>query len=484
MSPSFTIAVIGDGAASALLGLHLARRITGPGLEDSVIQVLVIGPHPRVGDGTAFGTSDPGHLLNVPADSMSVVEGEPGHFVDWLRRHDPSRCDPDGFVPRREFASYLRETLAAALERTRGVSLHHLHGRATGMEAAESGVLVRLDDGRVVAADGAVLATGLPPAGVSWAPFELRHSAAFVPDPWAPRALDTMQEVGEQPDVLLVGSGLTMVDVALSLCRCADGTPRAIHVVSPSGRLPHRHRAPRLRPVVPDVTGWGDDLGSIRESVRRHVAEVVAAVGDWRPAVDGLRCRIPELWSRLSDEDRETFLRTDASDWNRMRHRIPLPAADALDGQLRSGRVTVRSGRVRAAQQLSHGVRIAFDDGSTHDFGWVVNCTGPQEDLRESAGGLLGDLLRPRDGRSLIQPGTAGMGVRTAAGRVVDSAGSTRTPIWAIGAVRRGELWESTAVPEIRGQADQLAAAILDEARQRARIGRPPVAAERSVAAG
>ena len=48
-------------------------------------------------------------------------------------------------------------------------------------------------------------------------------------------------------------------------------------------------------------------------------------------------------------------------------------------------------------------------------------------------------------------------------GRLVDSVGSTDAPIWTLGSARRGELWESTAVPEIRTQAAQVAAAVLDE---------------------
>jgi len=55
------------------------------------------------------------------------------------------------------------------------------------------------------------------------------------------------------------------------------------------------------------------------------------------------------------------------------------------------------------------------------------------------------------------------MGLRTESGRLVDSAGSTEAPIWTLGCVRRGELWESTAIPEIRAQAAQVAVSVLDE---------------------
>lgn len=54
------------------------------------------------------------------------------------------------------------------------------------------------------------------------------------------------------------------------------------------------------------------------------------------------------------------------------------------------------------------------------------------------------------------------MGVVTRDGHLIDGLGRATLPIWALGALRRGELWESTAVPEIRTQALSISASILD----------------------
>lgn len=56
---------------------------------------------------------------------------------------------------------------------------------------------------------------------------------------------------------------------------------------------------------------------------------------------------------------------------------------------------------------------------------------------------------------------TGGMGFKTDQGRLLDSAGTTEAPVWTLGALRRGELWESTAVPEIRSQALAVAGSVL-----------------------
>ena len=99
------------------------------------------------------------------------------------------------------------------------------------------------------------------------------------------------------------------------------------------------------------------------------------------------------------------------------------------------------------------GVAVTLTDGTVREVGWGVNCTGPQADIRLLGDPLLDDLLSRRAGVALATTATAGMGFNTDRGRLLDSAGSAEAPVWVLGALRRGELWESTAVPEIRSQA-------------------------------
>jgi uncharacterized NAD(P)/FAD-binding protein YdhS len=54
----------------------------------------------------------------------------------------------------------------------------------------------------------------------------------------------------------------------------------------------------------------------------------------------------------------------------------------------------------------------------------------------------------------LAAPGPLGLGLAT------DPDGRCSEGVYALGALRRGELWETTAVPEIRVQADAIAATI------------------------
>ncbi|WP_232006932.1 FAD/NAD(P)-binding protein, partial [Mycobacterium sp. 1245805.9] len=66
----------------------------------------------RPGTGAAYGTDDPTHLLNVPAQRMSAWPDDPDHFCRWL---DERAVTPlEGFAPRLAYGRYLREQLAVA----------------------------------------------------------------------------------------------------------------------------------------------------------------------------------------------------------------------------------------------------------------------------------------------------------------------------------------------------------------------------------
>jgi uncharacterized NAD(P)/FAD-binding protein YdhS len=470
------ILVVGGGAAGTLVALHLVRTA---GRRSTGCDVVLVDPVDQLGRGVAFGTTDEHHLLNVPASGMSVLPEDPGHFVAWRERQDPDRpSEPWDFAPRRQFARYLQETLTEALAAAGHATLRHVRAQAVAVRRAGAGAVVVTDEGREHAGDAVVIATGLPVAGHGWAPDELSSSAFFVADPWAPGALDVIRRDRTGPGaVLLVGTGLTMVDVALTLApRPAGGSiaggaggpgtrpDRVLHAISRNGRLPRIHaRAPKLA-AIPDISDWGPSLEELRERVGRHFSEVTRTAGDWRPAMDGLRVQVSTLWGRLSEADRVAFVAQDAGRWSVLRHRMPASSATALHGLRRAGRLRLDRATVTGADPLPRGgLRVERSDGTSADVGWVVNCTGPQTDIRRLGNPLLDDLLLPGNGAAFARVATGGMGLQTANGRLVNSYGNSDAPLWTLGALRRGELWESTAIPEIRSQALVVATAVLDQ---------------------
>lgn len=431
------IAVIGAGAA----GTTTAARLLEQGAE-----VLLVDPAEQRGRGVAYRTDDPRHLLNVPAGKMSALEDDPGDFARW------AGVPASEFVPRRVFGGYLAAHLDSVARRFPG-RLRIVRDRAIGLACTDR-VRISLAAGDFLTADAVVLALG--PVGApkgcmpegwmpdGWVPQGSPASAAFVPDPWAPQAL---AHVSDSRDVVLVGTGLTAADLAVSLSRPG----RVVHALSRTGLLPRRHRA--AQPMRPPELSGCHGLDDVRRVVSAHVRESLRRHGDWRPALDSLRPVTARLWDLLPLPDRSRFLAEDLRSWEVHRHRMPGTTARALVALRRAGLLRMHRGDIAEVRMLPGGAEVCLGNGTELTAGTVINCTGVRHDVRRSTDPLVMSLLA--DG--IARPGPLGLGFDTLPdGRVRGGA-----PLWTLGALRRGNLWETTAFPEIRAQASAVARSVL-----------------------
>jgi uncharacterized NAD(P)/FAD-binding protein YdhS len=284
--------------------------------------------------------------------------------------------------------------------------------------------------------DAVVLAVGNFAPACAWAPPELRASGRFVADPWGAGALGRIRR--GQP-VLLVGTALTMADVALTL---ASRATASLVAVSRHGLLPSVHAPELPAPAEPPEL----PTGRLRlDEARGAFARQAARLGSTQAAVDSMRPVTPDVWQRLFIRDRHEFLRRYARRWDVLRHRMAPEVGAELDRLRDTGRLMLRAGGLDARWQ---------------GFGAVVNCTGPRTDLRNVGDPLLDRLFAA----GLARPDALALGLDTnVAGVVVDAAGVRNRGLWAVGPPRRGGLWESTAIPEIRVQAAEVAQSLMDQ---------------------
>ncbi len=441
------IAVVGAGASGTLAAVHLLRA--------GCARVILIDPG-RHGLGAAYSTNDEHHLLNVRAAAMGGLADMPEDFLQWCRARG-LRAEPDDYLPRRVYGAYLQELLTRFGERTR-LRIVCAHVQNVLEPPNRGGVRMTLSDGRVLSADAVVLALGNPSPARLDVVSPSCH-AAFVSDPWAPEALHRLSVARR---VAILGTGLSAVDVALSVF--AANPAAQVNAISRHGWLPRAHLpGPPLAPRSLALNA-GCSLERIVATITR---EVTAEPDAWRTVVDGLRPITAALWQGLTPAERERFERELRPSWEIHRHRLAPAVAQRIRELRADGRLSVHSGGVGSVRPGA-GARVCVElgDGGSLDADVVVNATGPLRSLSDCSNPLVRRLLA--SGRARLDE--LGIGIATSPdGALVDFEGAVSRRCFTLGPPRRGELLESTAIPEIRGQAAALARLLTGTRAQRER---------------
>jgi hydroxyacylglutathione hydrolase len=448
-----TIAIVGGGASGTLTAIHLlSQRGSKP------FRLVVLDSGGTVGRGVAYSTSDSSHLLNVCAGQMSAFPDDPTDFVRWLL----AQGLPDAhhaFVSRGSFGAYLEDRFKSSIHsRSHGIAVEIVNDRVEDIDHTGSGASVLLKSGHRFPAEAVVLATGLAPPKVPKVLANVVNSDWFIDDPW--RASGTWP-IQASDDVTLIGTGLTAVDVALTLT--SRGHRGSIRAISRHGLLPTTHRfgleaSPELREAIAEITG--ETALELLQGVRRLANAASSSGSDWRMVIDGLRPRLSCIWGDLTLEERDRFMRHLIRYWDVHRHRMPFETACRIDAMREKGTLAVHAGRVQSADQCDDRLMLTAKVKDRHGYStmtfptqWLVNCTGPQD--RVCFGG--DELATRLSAKGLIRPGPLDMGIDTDGTSRAQGADGASVPwLWSIGALMRGRIFETTAVPEIRDQAQQL----------------------------
>jgi uncharacterized NAD(P)/FAD-binding protein YdhS len=447
-----TVAIIGTGCSGAMTAIHFLEHLQGPR-----VRLLLIDPNTDVGRGVAYAKRAFPYLVNAPASTMSIRSQDSLDFVRYLQEQDPIASVED-FPTRERFGDYVQTRLLAAIEAARDRCTVERISRAVvslARHSSANGWQLVLDDSSVLAAGEIVLALGNPtPAPVQTLGAEIDCDG--IQDPWQATELDT-----DARTILVLGTGLTMVDTVCALL-AASPTLR-IHALSRRGLLPLNQTD--TRPASFDDARLAtvlQDSGSLRELLREVVQagrRANAAGGDWRRVIISVRQQAGALWGRLSLPDRRRFLRHVRPYWDIHRHRFPAPVWNTVQTLISSGRLTLHAGRLTRLEKVDGGFAAQWRTRATAELrelivDHVINCTGPDYQIARSPDPLWRHLLR----EGMIVPDALHLGLHTSAlGEVIDTHGQTVPGLYYVGPMRRAMCWESTAVAELRVQAESLA---------------------------
>jgi uncharacterized NAD(P)/FAD-binding protein YdhS len=458
------IVIVGGGFSGTLTAIRLLDGATEP------LAIKVIEIRADLGRGLAYSARDPAHVTNGPAKVFSLYPDRPEHFARYLARygrdwgwHDPQSPDhANAHTPRWVYGDYVRAELARAIAHAvPGVSFEHIVAEVHDIRQDGAGLTVTVQDGSEIHADQAVLALGIFPGkpDIAIDP-TVRSSGRYVENPWDAERLETLPRNGQ---VLLIGSGLTMLDAVISLER--RGHRGSYLTISRRGLAVHPRR---------DITPLRDFLGekplprtvlSLLRSARAELASTPHARPDWQSLVMAIRPHVDALWLRASLTERRRFLRHLRPIWEMSLHRAPAQSTQLLERGRREGWFAHRAGRLRSLQRAADG-RIAAEvvwrgvcEPAIIRVDVAVNCTGANYVWAKIEGCPLVSNLTAR---GLVRPGPLSFGIDAdLTSALIGLDGRRSETLSAIGPPLRGVRWESSTIPELVQQATSLADRLL-----------------------
>lgn len=447
------IVIIGGGLSGYLLLMNLLRTHT-----NKRINVVLLEKERLDRLGVPYETPEEGHLLNVPVSNMSAFPDEKDHFADWLHKNSID-FTPQSFMPRKIYRQYILDVFNDLMKyKPALIDVLLLQAEATDVDMQGKKVLL-LNRAEQLSFDQLIMATGtFPPGHLPLDNKDYIRSANYFSSAWDPGLMSSLK--GHE-EIFIIGTGLTMTDTIISLHK--KGHKGMVTALSRHGLMPAVHKR-----CIPYPSFWEDMRTQVTilgmfSTLRKHLQKAVLTGSDWRAVTDNLRPYLPQLWSQLSEVERKAFIAHLRHRWEVCRHRMPEECALIVHSWITEGKITIRAGRI---QQISitddTSFSITYAPEKTKlirqlKADVIINCMGPATDYNL----IKHDLIRNLIQRGLICPDSLGLGLQCAAdGALIQQDGTVSDCFYTLGAPARGTLWETTAVPEIRVQAQQLAAKV------------------------
>lgn len=456
---TYDLAIIGGGASGILLLLHTLKQAQGP------FSVVLFNHGYPLAKGVAYSTEDAAHLLNVRAGRMSAYADHPEHFVEWVRLQPeyPAVLGPDtdndAFIPRYLYGRYLKETFDHTMKnlptgfqvKIEKVTVTDILKSTNYHLTSSTGI--RYSATNVALCTGIEAPSGLP--GIKNLPTDERIHI----NPWMPQ----LPVIDPEKDILLIGTGLTMVDHVLSLLN--SGFKGRIIALSRHGQLPMAHPEQKQSFKKDHQFIPPHDLLSLFSIIRKRIKEHSDPQGWEEPVLEDIRPYTQQLWYRYSAEEKAQFLRHLQHLWSKLRHRIPYPVFLQLDKAVKEQRLLLLGGKLEEVSPKPHGIDISIQkrkaaESVTYSVQRIFNCIGPVLDVAQSTNPLIRSLAQ----QGYIRNSAARLGPdATPEGKLIDHQGEISEGLFVLGPPMRGVVWEAVAVPEIRVGAKQIATDVLEK---------------------
>ncbi len=453
------IVIIGGGFCGTMTLIQLLRQTRNP------LHIILVNKNYPLAKGIAYSTEDENHLLNVAAGKMSAFPEDPDHFLNWVKNQKSlKRFVKDelylAYLPRYIYGNYIQDILDESLKKKPSfVEYTVLNDGAKDVVQTINKYKIVLHANNAITVDKVILATGNSlPSQLPIKDDRFYTSQNYFGNPWHKSATESTR-----PDetVFIIGTGLTMLDTALSIAR--NGFRGKIIALSRNGLLPlhHKRRKPYLQ-ILDDLKP-PYRLQQLYEIYFNHIVQAEAQGNPAEALMDAIRPRIQEIWMGLSIPEKIQFMTHIKHFWNVTRHRAAKEVHDAISILREKNILDVMAGRLISMTETGNDIEVIFREKKTLKnriikVNRIINCTGPETDITKVNDPFIKNLLK----RGFIVPDELKLGVNALPdGTIIHKDNSLSSFLFTIGTNLKGILWESTAVPELRLQAQQLASELV-----------------------
>ena len=441
------ISIIGSGLSGSLLTINLIKNWK----EKERLNINLIERDPqKFNTGVAYSTEEFTHLLNVRCSNMSIFPDDPDHFYNWLKKFGYTYTKND-FVPRTIFGQYIKYNFKHTIvDKSESINFNTIFDEVVDISNENSKYKLQFKTGEEITSDIVVLALGQ----ISVAEIDLLKFSNidnYYRTPWTD---EIFAKLKSEDNILFIGSGLTTHDIILSLKeRNHQGK---LHAISRNGYHPIVHK---LYDPYPSFYGEvkDKDINQIFNIVRKHLKNH----NEPRAVIDSLRPYVSDIWKSLSKTDKSRFLRHLNPIWNSIRHRMPESTFDSLNELENSGQLRFLKGQILNVEKDSK-IKVKFFNKETKNIeelivDLVINCIGPESNYKRLNLPLIKNLLDS----GIIECDEQSITIKTNNWNVINKSGQEINNLMAIGPVLKGELFECTAVPEIRKHTFELSKQIV-----------------------
>lgn len=452
------IGIIGAGFSGLMTAVQLIRKSNQP------CEILLIEKEQNIGRGVAYNAYSDKHLLNVSTKKMSAFPDHPEHFLDWVMQQDDfaekdKTLIANAFLPRKLYGDYLSGIWEEAQQsaKAKAIKLSIINSSVMDLHMIEDAISLTIQHGAKLTVDQCVIATGNHiPKNPKIKNMDFYQSQKYFRNPWK---VESVQHIKGDLPVLIIGNGLTMVDTVFGLLE--QGFKGDIYSISPNGFniLPHRHGGLQYSKLTGELRG-DMTLYELVKLVNKHIKTVREYGFSAEPVINSLRPYTQKIWQSLSNKEKELFMARLRHLWGVTRHRLPMHLHDKIQQLRIGGKLHVISGNIVNLKEDDRGVSVNYfskeeNRNKTLQVARVINCTGPNQNLMQQNEGFLKRCLL----RGILTQDKLKLGISTNTKtlQVLNANGNPHFNLFTLGSNLTGELWESTAVNELRVQAKNLA---------------------------